>query len=202
MKAKISRAVKLFVVLPVLCLFVAFTLFHYMLIAGNHVDRYVVSTANATVDFTVEKLASSRGFERPKLVQPEEKLSAEQYLCKVGILYGLSCDVLLAQKHIESRGDVWARSEAGAMGYMQLMPATAKACHMKEAGEAYVVESNIDCGVWWLKKGIEEEGGDLARGLQRYHGGPKCVGNPGCPKTLAYSRNIINFLAGTKPKKG
>ena len=64
--------------------------------------------------------------------------------------------LLAAVVYVESRFDPNARSEAGAVGLMQLLPATAKGIALRTGGTRFVVadlrdpEINIRYGSWYL----------------------------------------------------
>lgn len=124
---------------------------------------------------------------------PMDEVSLDDLIQKNAAIYKMPPALPKAVMRVESALNPWAKSHVGAKGLMQLMPETAKACGMRDAGEAYVPDRNIECGVYWLAKQIEAEGGDLTRGLERYNGGPRCVGK--CPESIEYSRRVLRELA-------
>lgn len=90
---------------------------------------------------------------------------------------GLATDVVLAVIEVESGGDVFAVSRAGALGLMQLMPATgealAPALGIRWKGPATLLdpEANVLLGVEYLRQ-LTDRYGDLETALVAYNWGP------------------------------
>ena len=87
---------------------------------------------------------------------------------------------MLAVIHIESRGNVFALSPAGAMGIMQIMPATGEQLawelEIPWTGPQTLFEPivNIQMGVAYLKQ-LEDRFGDLSIALAAYNWGPGAI---------------------------
>jgi soluble lytic murein transglycosylase len=85
--------------------------------------------------------------------------------------------LLAAVVYVESRFDPGARSAAGAVGLMQLLPETAKGIALRTGGDRFVVadlrdpEINVRYGSWYLDH-LRERYGDLHVALAAYHAGP------------------------------
>lgn len=105
--------------------------------------------------------------------------------------------------YAESRFDPNARSAAGAVGLMQVLPDTARFIARKTGGEDFVLadlrdpEINVRYGTWLLEylRGYYE--GDMSTALAAYHAGPGNVDewrrtNQGIafPETEAYVREV------------
>jgi soluble lytic murein transglycosylase-like protein len=94
--------------------------------------------------------------------------------------YGLDPNLVLAVIHIESRGNVFALSPAGAMGIMQIMPATGEELawelEIPWTGSQTLFEPimNIRMGVAYLKQ-LEDRFGDLSIALAAYNWGPGAI---------------------------
>jgi soluble lytic murein transglycosylase len=90
--------------------------------------------------------------------------------------YDLDPALLAAVVYVESRFDPNARSEAGAMGLMQLLPETAKGIALRTGGDRFVVadlrdpEINVRYGSWYLSH-LEGTYGDMRLALAAYHAG-------------------------------
>jgi soluble lytic murein transglycosylase len=91
--------------------------------------------------------------------------------------HDLSPTLLAAVIYTESKFDASARSEAGAVGLMQLLPATAKGIAIRTGGHRFVVsdlldpELNVRYGSWYLRN-LLDRFGDLRAALAAYHAGP------------------------------
>jgi len=97
----------------------------------------------------------------------------------------------------ESNGSQYAVSRKGAMGLMQLMPATAYELQVKDPFDP---EENIDGGTRYLKSLIERFNGDLTLALAAYNAGPKTVEKsrmiPSIPETQQYVRRVLSLYQG------
>ena len=88
-----------------------------------------------------------------------------------------------------------AISPKGAMGLMQLMPATAQ-----QFGVANVFDpsQNVDAGARLLKQLLVRYAGDLPKALAAYNAGPTTVdaaqGVPQIPETIDYIQRILSLL--------
>jgi soluble lytic murein transglycosylase-like protein len=113
-----------------------------------------------------------------------DRVSAEQ---------GVDAKLIRALIKVESAYQPRARSHKGAMGLMQLMPATAREYAAKDP---YDPESNIQAGVRYLKTLLERLPRHLA--LAAYNAGEAAVaryhGIPPYPETRAYVSRILDLV--------
>lgn len=90
--------------------------------------------------------------------------------------YDLDPALLAAVIYTESRFDASARSSAGAIGLMQLLPDTARGIAQRTGGDAFVVddlyapELNVRYGAWYLRNLLNRYG-DEPTALAAYHAG-------------------------------
>jgi soluble lytic murein transglycosylase-like protein len=98
---------------------------------------------------------------------------------------------------VESNFNPNAVSRKGAMGLMQLMPATARQLKLKNPFDP---EQNVDAGVRHLKQLLESYGGDVKLTLAAYNAGAGAVarssGVPRYAETQNYVRRITNLYYG------
>jgi soluble lytic murein transglycosylase len=85
--------------------------------------------------------------------------------------------LVAAVVYVESRFDPNAKSDAGAIGLMQLLPETAKGIALRTGGARFVVadlrdpEINVRYGSWYLSH-LRRKYGDMSTALAAYHAGP------------------------------
>lgn len=90
--------------------------------------------------------------------------------------HGLDPALLAAVVYVESRFDARARSDAGAVGLMQLLPSTAKGIALRTGGRRFVVadlldpEINVRYGSWYLEH-LRDRYDDTRLALAAYHAG-------------------------------
>jgi len=111
--------------------------------------------------------------------------------------YGVSADLVGALIDVESRWNPWARSSAGAMGLMQLMPATARRFG---AFQPFDPEENIAAGTRYVTILMSEFHGDLRLVAAAYYAGDRWVGQRQLdyrnPDVIAYVESVRrNYLA-------
>lgn len=113
----------------------------------------------------------------------------EQYAAK----NGLDSTFVKAVIKQESGFQPKVTSHCGAMGLMQLMPATANSLGVKDA---YDPEQNIAGGTKYLKGLLDRFGGDKSLALAAYNAGPNAVskynGIPPYKETQNYVKNIMS----------
>ena len=90
--------------------------------------------------------------------------------------YRLDPALLAAVIYQDSHFDADAKSEAGAIGLMQLLPATAKGIALRTGGtrfqvsDLYVPELNVRYGSWYLRHLLDKYGNERLA-LAAYNGG-------------------------------
>ena len=115
---------------------------------------------------------------------------------RVAEKYGVDEKLVKAFIKQESGFNPNATSKAGAMGLMQLMPATAKHLGVKDA---YNPVQNVEGGVKYLKSMLDKYNGNIILALAAYNAGPGAVdkysGVPPYQETQNYVKNILaNYL--------
>lgn len=95
----------------------------------------------------------------------------------------------------ESGARPCAVSSKGALGLMQLMPATALELGV---ANAFDPKENVDAGARFLKQLLTSYGGDVSLALGAFNAGPGKVnqagGVPDYPETIDYVQKVLSFL--------
>ncbi len=106
--------------------------------------------------------------------------------------HGLDPSLVLAVVQVESGFRPDAVSRKGALGLMQLMPATAAGLGVKDAFDP---EQNLDGGARHLAALVARYDGDLKKALAAYNAGQGAVerhrGVPPYAETRAYVKNVL-----------
>jgi soluble lytic murein transglycosylase-like protein len=104
---------------------------------------------------------------------------------------------------VESEYDPKAVSSKGAMGLMQLVPATAQRFGVENP---FNVKQNIEGGVSYLKHLLNLFGGDLPLSLAAYNAGENAVqrsgGIPSFAETRDYVRKVTDLYQSVSPPSG
>jgi membrane-bound lytic murein transglycosylase B len=130
-------------------------------------------------------------------VQLRDSIYAE-LIAAAAQTHGVDPILVQALIQVESNYQPRARSHKGAMGLMQLMPATAREYKVRNA---YDPKSNIDAGVRKLKSLIDKYGGVFDLALAAYNAGEGAVerfkGVPPYRETQTYVSRILS-IAGLR----
>lgn len=108
--------------------------------------------------------------------------------------YGVDPKLAMAIAKTESDYQPNLVSPAGAVGVMQLMPATAQSLGVRNSYDAV---QNIDGGVRYLKQMLNMFGGDVSKAVAAYNAGPQAVkdynGVPPYTETRNYVANVLSL---------
>jgi hypothetical protein len=111
--------------------------------------------------------------------------------------HGVDPRLVQAIVQVESGYDDRARSRKGAVGLMQLMPATARTL---QVGNRYDAEQNIRGGVAYLRQMIDRFAGRLELAIAAYNAGPGAVerhgGIPPYTETRDYVHRVLTLYRG------
>lgn len=121
--------------------------------------------------------------------------------------HGLPASLIAGVIQIESAFDPNCVSPVGAVGLMQVMPATARGLRRKLGVrhiDLYDPEQNIRVGTYFLKALLREFGGDLAMALSYYNAGRRGIISRGRYRNGRYIRAVIGSYdryrrPGTRP---
>lgn len=106
---------------------------------------------------------------------------------------GINPTVIHAMIRRESGGNQYAKSRAGALGLMQVMPFHAvKTCKLKHYSELYDDEKNVRCAIKIFRAALTSQRWDLRKSLMEYNGGARCVNK--CTESINYANTVINTI--------
>ena len=126
---------------------------------------------------------------------PLPKESADALINSAAAREGIAVTLVRQVVQRESGLKPCAVSPKGALGLMQLMPATAEEMGVRDPFDP---EDNVRGGVKYLKLLLERYAGDVAKTLAAYNAGPGRVdrvdGVPDIPETRRYVVDILTSL--------
>jgi len=130
--------------------------------------------------------ASDRMMDRAKELEPYIRAAADRY--------GLPPELIAGIIWQESRGNPRAVSHCGAMGLMQLMPATAASMGISNPFDA---AQNIDGGAKYIRQMLDKFNGRVDFAVAAYNAGPgnvsKFGGIPPFRETQDYVPKVLGF---------
>ncbi|WP_314292832.1 lytic transglycosylase domain-containing protein [Fusobacterium periodonticum] len=132
-------------------------------------------------------------FIKSQAIDPEEIEEISKELIKSSKEFNIDPAIVASIIKQESNYYIYAKSSAGAMGLMQLMPGTAKDMGVEDP---YDVAENIWGGIKYFKYCLRKTNNDLALALAAYNAGfgnvLKHNGIPPFKETQNYVNNILN----------
>ena len=136
----------------------------------------------------------SGGNSRPYYATPIQS-QYDALIVNTALKYDLEPSFIKAVMHIESAFDRFAISKAGALGLMQLMPATASSYQLNQ--DHFNAHKNIEVGVQHLKDLMDRYGRDKRLTLAAYNAGAGAVskynGVPPYEETQNYVKKVIRL---------
>ncbi len=124
---------------------------------------------------------------------PSSPPEYEPLIAQASAQHGVDPALVRAVIHVESRFERRARSPKGAMGLMQLMPATARQYAVRDP---YDPATNIDAGTRHLKSLLDRF--PLSLALAAYNAGEAAVqrygGIPPYPETRTYVSRVLSLI--------
>lgn len=164
--------------------------------AMNVKANIIKNTAAQTFNNAIQEINSANAVEKAASAQGNSKAQLLSMISKISQKHGVDEKLVKALIKQESGFNVKATSKVGAMGLMQLMPATAKSLGVQDA---YNPVQNVEGGVKYLKSMLNKYNGNIILALAAYNAGPGAVdkysGVPPYPETQNYVKNILaNYL--------
>lgn len=116
------------------------------------------------------------------------------YIVEASDIYRVPAGLIHAVVAVESRFDPSARSKRGAVGLMQLMPATAG---MLGVHDRLDPRQNVLAGTRYLRRLLDRFAGDVILAVAAYNAGPTAVRrHDGVPPFAETQRYVSRVLAG------
>jgi hypothetical protein len=170
----------------------------------------VINITNVPTDARYKRVRTSEvaGLYRPQgsggearaLPVPMRREAYQQHVRGAAEKYKLPEALIHAVIAVESNGNPKALSDKGAMGLMQLMPATARELYVADAWDP---AQNIEGGTRYLRLLANQYAGDLVKTLAAYNAGPDAVRRageavPDIPETREYVRKVVALYQAFK----
>lgn len=171
-------------------------------------DIYKYVDENGVAHFTntpsgkgYKKIISEGSGRKDKKSQVTNHINYHQIISSKSKEYNVEPSLIKAVIKAESDWDATAVSRKGAMGLMQLMPATAEEMDVKNP---FNPEENIEGGIKYLRYLLDKFNGDLPLALAAYNAGPKAIekfgGVPPIPETQHYVKRVLSiYNNGSSP---
>lgn len=163
--------------------------------AAWHPAAATVLTIDESGGVIVAEAGSARNIFTPPHTLQLPPLALAGALAHAADGAALAGELVAAIAWVESRYDRRARSPAGAIGVMQLMPRTARDLGVDPHDPA----ANLKGGAAYLRFLLERFDGDLVKAIAAYNAGPGAVdrhrGVPPYPETRRYVAAVLERLA-------
>jgi len=164
-------------------------------IISQNIQQSLDGIKSAQVDNTKNVLRDAVAAQT-NISQPASKSQILNVVSQISKKHGVDEKLVRALIKQESGFNPKAKSKAGAMGLMQLMPATAKKMGVKDP---YNTVQNVEGGVKYLKSMLNKYNGNVILALAAYNAGPGAVdkysGVPPYKETQNYVKSILaNYL--------
>lgn len=161
------------------------TKFGQLITSGATLDKIEAAIKPTEVNRTssIDNISNTNGsYTKAQILGLVEKISNK---------YGVDEKLVQAVIKQESGYNPKAKSHAGALGLMQLMPATAKSLGVKDPMNP---AQNIEGGVKYLKNMLEEFNGNTILALAAYNAGPNAVKKYGTVPPYKETQNYVKSI--------
>ncbi len=153
--------------------------------------------ADGTIEIYNDAPSTVAASPRTLRLRPVPRTDWSEWIREHADLHGVDPRLVQAIVQVESGYNDRARSRTGAVGLMQLMPATARTL---QVGNRYDAEQNIRGGVAYLRQMIDRFSGRLELAIAAYNAGPGAVerygGIPPYAETRDYVDRVLTLYRG------
>ncbi len=171
----------------------------YKYIDENGITCYTDAPVNNNADIVMKEKKGIENQSKTKSIRKASHDNTNYHTLVHEKATKYNIDPLLVKAVIkaESNWNEWAVSRKGAIGLMQLMPATAREMNVINPFDP---EENIEGGVKYLRHLLERFNGDLTLALAAYNAGPNWVEKfgviPPISETREYVRKVLSLYNG------
>lgn len=166
-------------------------------IAPATVENFTLSAPTQNLSQTYTKATSSGVHTLLQKIDPNALVTNEEldtYFKEAAATYGVDEKLLRSIARTESNFNPSATSHAGAMGIMQMMPATAAECGVTNP---YDARQSIIGGAMYFSKLLNKYNGNKSLALAAYNAGPgnvdKYGGIPPFEETQNYVQKVMTY---------
>lgn len=128
-------------------------------------------------------------------IQSSSKMAYQPWIQQMSDKYNVPVKLINSVIQAESNFNPSVTSHAGAMGMMQLMPATAKWLGVQNP---YNATENIEGGVKYLGQMLKKYNGDLVKSVAAYNAGPGNVDRYGGIPPFRETQDYVRKVLGTQ----
>jgi len=177
--------------------------FLLLLVAGAAADIFKYVDADGVVHFTNDPPTKKFKLYRREGCKVQQQISGRLAPSAYGDIISRNCEKYSLEEGLvhavikaESNYNSAAVSDKGALGMMQLMPATARLLNVDNPLDA---EENIRGGSCYLRQMLNEFNGNLDFAIAAYNAGPNAVrrhgGIPPYEETQTYVKRVKQYLS-------
>lgn len=172
----------------------------YKYIDENGITCYTDAPVNNKADIVMKEKTGIENQSKTKSIRKasHENTNYHTLVHEKATKYNIDPLLVKAVIKAESNWNEWAVSRKGAIGLMQLMPATARELDIINP---FNPEENIEGGVKYLSYLLERFNGDLTLALAAYNAGPSWVEKfgviPPISETREYVRKVLSLYNGS-----
>jgi len=170
----------------------AVLIFSHFFAAGVHIsERYLGEKTAEATEWAVGNIAEAGGYARP--VPQLSDFTALQLVEREALACNINPALARALLIEESARNQSAKSSAGAIGLMQVMPFNAKLCGLTPEDLRENTVKNIRCGLAIFCDYMRGQSFDPWRALQEYNGGAKCINK--CDESIKHAQKVLKRMA-------
>jgi soluble lytic murein transglycosylase-like protein len=164
--------------------------------AAAHADIYKFVDANGVIHLTNTPREGYTKVINESTEQPGENF--DSIILQKSKKYDIEPSIIRALINAESNWDVYAVSDKGAIGLMQLMPATALDLEIRNPFDP---EQNIEGGTRYLRMLLDRFDGNMEMAVAAYNAGPTAVEKSGGVPSFSETRKFVRDVIVSSGKK-